>query len=153
MHCHRFVAPSPTQRVAVSGRSNAWYIQSSPSSSSSSSPVCFCHAVDVSLTSLHRHTHRLRPHLFSPFVVRTSTRSSAIRRLHSNWDDYPDTVVTEYNSMAGATSTASSTSTAKRRYGPPPKFYAVKAGRVPGVYQNWEDVRKQTEGFKNHVGV
>jgi len=54
--------------------------------------------------------------------------------------------------MAGTSSTASKTSSAKRRTGPL-KFYAVKAGRVPGVYQNWEDVRQQTEGFNNHVGA
>jgi ribonuclease HI len=54
--------------------------------------------------------------------------------------------------MAGTPSTASATSSAKRKNGPP-KFYAVKAGRTPGVYQSWEDVRQQTEGFNNHVGV
>ncbi|EMD59916.1 hypothetical protein GGP41_008959 [Bipolaris sorokiniana] len=51
--------------------------------------------------------------------------------------------------MAGTPSATSATSSAKRRSGPL-KFYAVKAGRVPGVYQNWEDVRQQTEGFNNH---
>ena len=27
------------------------------------------------------------------------------------------------------------------------KFYAVRVGRVPGIYQSWEDCKKQTEGY------
>lgn len=89
----------------------------------------------------------------TPYIGRTLTRLfHSARRSRSAWEDYPDTVVTEQGSMAGAPSTTSTTSSAKRRNGPL-KFYAVKAGRVPGVYQNWEDVRQQTEGFDNHVGV
>lgn len=31
------------------------------------------------------------------------------------------------------------------------KFYAVKAGRVPGVYQNWDECQKQVNGFSGAV--
>ena len=27
------------------------------------------------------------------------------------------------------------------------KFYAVKNGRVPGVYRTWDDAKKQVDGF------
>lgn len=27
------------------------------------------------------------------------------------------------------------------------KFYAVKKGRIPGVYRNWEDAKKQVDGY------
>ena len=29
------------------------------------------------------------------------------------------------------------------------KFYAVKVGRVPGIYSNWDDCKSQVEGFPN----
>lgn len=28
------------------------------------------------------------------------------------------------------------------------KFYAVKDGRIPGVYKNWDDCKKQVDGYK-----
>jgi ribonuclease HI len=85
-------------------------------------------------------------------AVKTPTLPYPLQRLYSTWEDYPDTILTEEGSMAGNPSATSATSSAKRRSGPL-KFYAVKAGRVPGVYQNWEDVRQQTEGFNNHEGA
>ena len=27
------------------------------------------------------------------------------------------------------------------------KFYAVKAGRTPGIYESWSDCEKQVKGF------
>lgn len=27
------------------------------------------------------------------------------------------------------------------------KIYAVKKGRVPGVYRNWDEAKKQVDGF------
>ena len=27
------------------------------------------------------------------------------------------------------------------------KFYAVKNGRVPGVYRTWDEAKKQVDGF------
>lgn len=29
-----------------------------------------------------------------------------------------------------------------------PSYYAVRLGRVPGIYSTWDDCKKQTEGFK-----
>ena len=29
----------------------------------------------------------------------------------------------------------------------PSKYYAVKIGKTPGIYYNWEDCRKMVEGF------
>ena len=31
---------------------------------------------------------------------------------------------------------------------PPPKFYAVKSGRVPGIYQDWPSAQKQITGWQ-----
>ena len=31
------------------------------------------------------------------------------------------------------------------------KYYAVKAGKIPGVYTSWEDCQKNTFGFKGAV--
>ena len=107
-----------------------------------------CHRHPATLAVRHPNTPAL-----TPYLGRAATHLHySFRRLYSTWEDYPDTFVTEQGSMAGAPSTTSTTSNAKRKTGPL-KFYAVKAGRVPGVYQNWEDVRQQTEGFNNHVGV
>ncbi|KAK8200000.1 RNase H domain-containing protein [Phyllosticta capitalensis] len=47
-----------------------------------------------------------------------------------------------------ATSNASS-GTKRKRAGP--KFYAVKNGRKPGVYSNWNDCQAQVSGFKNAI--
>lgn len=31
------------------------------------------------------------------------------------------------------------------------KFYAVKKGRIPGVYSTWEECQQQVKGFPNPV--
>lgn len=31
------------------------------------------------------------------------------------------------------------------------KYYAVRNGRMPGIYETWDDCRKQTEGFSGAV--
>jgi ribonuclease HI len=36
----------------------------------------------------------------------------------------------------------------KRKMDNQPKFYAVKAGFRPGVYENYSDCQAQTAGFK-----
>lgn len=53
--------------------------------------------------------------------------------------------------MADAKSTASSTSSGKRKRNSPLAFYAVKVGRSPGVYQTWDEAKQQVEGFPNPV--
>ncbi|KAF2128740.1 ribonuclease H-like protein [Dothidotthia symphoricarpi CBS 119687] len=45
-------------------------------------------------------------------------------------------------------STPSDTSSAKRKRGST-KFYAVKAGRIPGIYHSWEDCKRQVEGTRS----
>lgn len=30
------------------------------------------------------------------------------------------------------------------------KFYAVRRGRRPGIYNTWEECKKQTDGFKHN---
>jgi hypothetical protein len=121
--------------AVLSGHTNAWHTE-------------ICHRHPATLVVRHYNTPAL-----TPYIGRAPTRSSySLRRLHSTWEDYPTTIVTEQGSMAGAPSNTSTTSSTKRKHGPL-KFYAVKAGRVPGVYQNWEDVRQQTEGFNNHYSL
>ena len=29
------------------------------------------------------------------------------------------------------------------------KYYAVRTGRLPGIYENWPDCEAQVKGFKN----
>lgn len=41
----------------------------------------------------------------------------------------------------------SNTSSGKRKRSAP-KFYAVREGRVPGIYHSWEDCKAQTDGMK-----
>ncbi|OMP85733.1 Ribonuclease H [Diplodia seriata] len=53
----------------------------------------------------------------------------------------------EEERSTAATSNASS----KRKRGSEPKFYAVKDGRKPGVYANWNDCLDQVKGFKGAV--
>ena len=31
------------------------------------------------------------------------------------------------------------------------KYYAVKKGKTPGIYENWDDCKKQVIGFKGAV--
>lgn len=31
------------------------------------------------------------------------------------------------------------------------KYYAVKVGRIPGIYKSWDDCKKQTEGFSDAI--
>ncbi|KAH7411842.1 ribonuclease H-like domain-containing protein [Phaeosphaeria sp. MPI-PUGE-AT-0046c] len=49
--------------------------------------------------------------------------------------------------MAGTASVTSNTSSGKRKRGSP-KFYAVRVGRVPGIYHSWEDCKAQTDGVQ-----
>ena len=28
------------------------------------------------------------------------------------------------------------------------KFYAVKKGKIPGIYNSWDDCKKMVDGFK-----
>ena len=31
------------------------------------------------------------------------------------------------------------------------KYYAVKSGRIPGIYKSWDDCKKQTDGFSSAI--
>lgn len=31
------------------------------------------------------------------------------------------------------------------------KYYAVKAGYIPGIYKSWDDCKKQTDGFSGAI--
>ncbi|OJD28694.1 ribonuclease h [Diplodia corticola] len=44
-----------------------------------------------------------------------------------------------------------SNASSKRKRGNEPKFYAVKDGRKPGVYANWNDCLDQVKGFKGAI--
>ncbi|KAF2204342.1 ribonuclease H-like protein [Delitschia confertaspora ATCC 74209] len=50
---------------------------------------------------------------------------------------------------AKSVSTMSSSGTKRKRMSP--GFYAVKAGKTPGVYYSWSDVLEQITGYKNAV--
>lgn len=50
--------------------------------------------------------------------------------------------------MQRAQSTTSAASSGKRKRDTPMAFYAVKVGRIPGVYQTWNEANEQIQGFK-----
>ncbi|KAI8943369.1 hypothetical protein NX059_001383 [Plenodomus lindquistii] len=53
--------------------------------------------------------------------------------------------------MPSTKSVTSVTSSGKRKRDAGPKFYAVKVGRKPGVYQSWPEAYAQVDGFKDPV--
>ncbi|KAF2845368.1 hypothetical protein T440DRAFT_483448 [Plenodomus tracheiphilus IPT5] len=53
--------------------------------------------------------------------------------------------------MPGANSITSTTSSGKRKRDTSAKFYAVKVGRKPGVYQTWPEAHAQVEGYKDPI--
>jgi len=53
--------------------------------------------------------------------------------------------------MPAAPSTTSETSSGKHKRDTPLAFYAVKIGRVPGVYQTWNEANEQIQGFKGAI--
>ncbi|RMZ67282.1 ribonuclease h [Pyrenophora seminiperda CCB06] len=78
--------------------------------------------------------------------------SHSLRRVYSSWDDYPNTFFTENGFMAGGTgSVTSSGSSGKRKLALAPKFYAVKAGQVPGIYSTWDEAKRQTDGVAGSI--
>lgn len=55
-------------------------------------------------------------------------------------------------STGGSAGTPSSSTTSKKRkIDGVQKFYAVKAGRVPGVYLTYAECQAQTAGFKGAI--
>lgn len=58
-----------------------------------------------------------------------------------------DTVSVKSTSQAG---TSASNGT-KRKRSTDPKFYAVRVGYQPGVYQTWRDCLEQVKGFKKSI--
>ena len=102
---------------------------------------------------------------FSRTIVRISTANAPascsnhdqpltsrfFRRGYSSWDDYPNTLFTENGFMAGTASVTSSGLGAKRKRDSAPKFYAVKAGKVPGVYTTWDEAKRQTDGVSGSI--
>jgi len=66
----------------------------------------------------------------------------------------PTTAVnSKKRTASGSAGTALPTSAAskKRKVETGPKYYAVKAGFVPGVYTNYADCQRQTAGFKGAI--
>jgi len=53
--------------------------------------------------------------------------------------------------MAGTASVTSSGSSGKRKRVSTPKFYAVKAGRLPGVYSTWDEAKRQIDGVSGSI--
>ena len=42
----------------------------------------------------------------------------------------------------------STASSGKRKRSADPTFYAVKVGHAPGIYNSWNDAKRQTEDIK-----
>lgn len=51
--------------------------------------------------------------------------------------------------MGDTKSVISTTSSGKRKRTAAPAFYAVRVGRVPGIYHSWPDCLAQTRGVKD----
>ena len=52
------------------------------------------------------------------------------------------------DNMGDSKSVTSTTSSAKRKRGAGPAFYAVRVGRTPGIYYSWSDCEAQIRGVK-----
>lgn len=57
----------------------------------------------------------------------------------------------ETEDVRSQTATSNASSGTKRKRSNEPKFYAVKTGRKPGVYSNYNDCLAQVKGFKSAV--
>jgi hypothetical protein len=91
----------------------------------------------VKTLSIHSRTHKLvvfvQPRFRSTYSIATGTER--YRRLHNT-----QKLVTM------------STASKKRKLGEDvQKFYAVKAGKTPGVYLSWAECQDNTTGFKGAV--
>jgi hypothetical protein len=91
--------------------------------------------------------------------VRFSTRADSLAQIHlplhvqayrndlrlrtATWEGYTDPIYTKYGTMT--MSATSNTSSGKRKRSSP-KFYAVRVGRKPGIYQSWPDCEVQVKG-------
>jgi len=54
-----------------------------------------------------------------------------------------------YKMASSMNSGTSATAGLKRKRDAGPKFYAVRVGRKPGIYHNWDDCLAQVKGFKD----
>lgn len=109
-----------------------------------------------------RHSHNTINHLNFIRHVRYSAHARSLTQTHlpshvqthhnylqqpvATWEGYTDVAYAEHGAMTGARSAASNTSSGKRKRSSP-KFYAVRVGRKPGIYNSWEDCRVQVEGI------
>jgi hypothetical protein len=112
-----------------------------------------------------RHTtvphHRFAsPIVCSTTITRASTPCSchnppahswSTRRTYLTSQGDPDTLVIEQDPMASASSVTSTTSSGKRKRSSPPYFYAVKVGKVPAIYQTWDEANQNIQGFDRPV--
>ncbi|KAH7031919.1 ribonuclease H-like domain-containing protein [Macrophomina phaseolina] len=57
----------------------------------------------------------------------------------------------ENDELRSNAATSNASSGTKRKRAGEPRFYAVQAGRKPGVYSNWNDCLAQVKGFKGAV--
>jgi hypothetical protein len=126
--------------------------------------TCLTCAIAEHVADLTRHAITRLCHPASRFtcpanaptsITYPPSNSSAVykppRRAYSTWEeDYPLTLVSEQGAMATTTSAPSTTSSGKRKRSAP-AFYAVKKGRVPGIYQSWDDANRNVQGFDNPI--
>lgn len=71
------------------------------------------------------------------------------QRTLSTYEDILDLL--DFDTMPGTNSVASTKSSGKRKRDTAIKFYAVKVGRVPGVYQSWPAAQAQIQGYENPI--
>jgi hypothetical protein len=74
-------------------------------------------------------------------------RSGYLQSPISTWEKFLQETSNPVDTMTNAMSVTSNTSSGKRKRAGP-KFYAVREGRIPGIYHSWEDCKAQTDGVK-----
>jgi hypothetical protein len=94
---------------------------------------------------LHRPINQFYP---TTSVQPSRNRFRVPERTYSIWEDYPNKIFTEEESMAYTNSIGSSTSSTKRKRDSETLFYAVKKGKVPGIYQSWPEAQEASGNFE-----
>lgn len=80
-------------------------------------------------------------------VTQSIPRSSAAM-MARNGQAEPMNLSTNLNQAGPQTLASSSTVPQKRKGGAQLKFYAVKAGHIPGVYLSWKECEQNISGFR-----
>jgi len=72
-----------------------------------------------------------------------------------SWDDLSTPAGNEepnfasHNAKPASPSSTTSSAGTKRKRATEPKFYAVRVGYHPGIYQSWSDCLAEVTGFRN----